>query len=144
MTSEILYLQQYITEHPRNKTARRFLKELIEKRRSFLGILRRWDYKRFEWILEKLNLTFKPHPLVYARVERKASMRSLTTKHCDKIRQKKLDAYRAELESAQKSFYQEKADKLAFIRSEEINFGLTPSVTEEEIVAARERAAEFQ
>ncbi len=34
------------------------LKELIERRNGFLKHLRRFDYKRYEWLLEKLDLVF--------------------------------------------------------------------------------------
>ncbi|XP_057338828.1 28S ribosomal protein S15, mitochondrial [Microplitis mediator] len=144
MTSEILYLQEYLTRFPRNRVTKHFLKELIDKRRKCLGRLRKWDYRRFEWLLEKMNLLFKPHPPLYHRVERKASMRKLTATHCDKIVQEKITNYRKELEAQQKIFFKEKAEKLAFIRSEEIACGLPPSVTEEEIAAAREKAKQFE
>ncbi|CAD6227358.1 GSCOCG00006127001-RA-CDS [Cotesia congregata] len=144
MTSEILYLQEYLTERPRDKKTKVFLKELIDKRRKLLGRLRKWDYRRFEWVLEKMNLKFKPHPPEYHRVERKASIRKLTTIRCDKIISTKLEKYREELNVQKKIFFNEKADKLAFIRAEEIACGQPPSVTEEEIAEAREQAKQYQ
>lgn len=83
------------------------------------------------------------------RVERKRSMRDLTKAYCDKIIQNKLDAYKAELEAQKKEFYQEKAEKLAFVREEELACGVAPTVTEEDIMEARQmferlRSAEIQ
>jgi small subunit ribosomal protein S15 len=62
MTVSIRNLQEYMDKFPRNKRAKVELKELIDKRKKFLKYLRRWDYKRFEWILEKLDLVYKPPP----------------------------------------------------------------------------------
>lgn len=62
MTSEIQYLQKYIKEHPKNVKTKVFLKELIDKRKKFLAYLRKWDYRRFEWLLERLNLIYVPQP----------------------------------------------------------------------------------
>lgn len=63
MTAEILQLQEIIKRNPRDKKKKVFLKEIIEKRNKYLRIMRTWDYKRFEWILEKLNLIYKKPPL---------------------------------------------------------------------------------
>ena len=62
MTAGIRNIQQVMEDFPRNKTAKVNLKELIDRRKKFLKYLRRWDYKRFEWLLEKLNLVYKPPP----------------------------------------------------------------------------------
>lgn len=62
MTSEIQYLQKYIEKHPKNVKTKVFLKELIDKRKKFLAHLRRWDYRRFEWLLERLNLIYVSQP----------------------------------------------------------------------------------
>lgn len=62
MTAEIQYLQKYIENHPRNKKIKIFLKELIDKRNKHLKLMRKWDYKRFEWLLERLNLTYIAQP----------------------------------------------------------------------------------
>lgn len=48
--------------HPRNVSVKVFLKELIDKRKKYLKLLRKWDYKRFEWVLERLNLTYTAEP----------------------------------------------------------------------------------
>lgn len=55
-------MQEYLTKHPRNSMARTYVKEMIDKRKKWLSNLRRWDYRRFEWTLEKLNLVYKPIP----------------------------------------------------------------------------------
>lgn len=62
MTAEIQYLQKYMEDHPRNKKIKVFLKELIDKRNRHLKLMRKWDYKRFEWLLERLNLTYSALP----------------------------------------------------------------------------------
>ncbi|XP_043277785.1 28S ribosomal protein S15, mitochondrial [Venturia canescens] len=140
MTAEILYLQDHLAVYSHDKQTKFFLKELIEKRKKFLGKLRRWDYKRFEWILEKLNLTYKPNPPLYFKVTRKRSMRMLTKRHCEKLKLNKLMEYGAELRRQQPDFFEEKAKKLEFIRQEEIACGREPTVTVELIAEAKRQA----
>jgi small subunit ribosomal protein S15 len=62
MTVNIRYRQECMEEFPRNLRVKVHLKELIDKRKKYLKYLRRWDYKRFEWLLEKLDLVYKPPP----------------------------------------------------------------------------------
>lgn len=71
-------------------------------------------------------------------------MRRLTEKHCNKLVQDKLDAYKMELKELQKDFYKEKAEKLAFIREEELACGLQPSVSEQDVENARQKAKEYE
>jgi len=40
------------------------LKITIDNRRTLLRYLRESDYKKFEWLLEKLNIAYKPRPQV--------------------------------------------------------------------------------
>ncbi|XP_012269284.1 28S ribosomal protein S15, mitochondrial [Athalia rosae] len=144
MTTTIQHLQQRMELHPRDVKVKVFLKELIDKRKKFLGYLRRWDYRRFEWILEKLNLIYKAHPPQYLPVSRKDSLRKLTANHCENIVQGKLDAYKAELQAQQKEFFKEKWQKLVFVRNEELSCGVTPSVTEEDIEQAKVKYESFK
>ncbi|CAK9805638.1 28S ribosomal protein S15, mitochondrial [Anthophora plagiata] len=85
--------------------------------------------------------------LTYCRkmgmVSRKESLRRITQNYCDDIIQKKLKLYKAELKEQQKAFYLEKAEKLEFILKEEKECGITPTVTEEDIEAARKKAQEL-
>lgn len=62
MTANIRNLQEHYKIAPRDKNSRVALKEIIEKRRKRLKHLRTWDYKKFEWLLENLNLKFHPYP----------------------------------------------------------------------------------
>ncbi|XP_018340512.1 PREDICTED: 28S ribosomal protein S15, mitochondrial [Trachymyrmex septentrionalis] len=144
MTNDIHQLQEDLTKCPKNKKMKVRLLETIAKRRKMLKYLRQWDYRRFEWILEKLNLVYKPLPELPHQITRKDSLRRLTEKHCNELVQEKLDIYKEELKKLQKDFYIEKAKKLAFIREEEITCGLQPSVSEEDIAYAKQKAIEYQ
>ncbi|KAL6259366.1 hypothetical protein P5V15_009283 [Pogonomyrmex californicus] len=144
MTCDICELQEQFAKYPTNKKIKVKLLETIGKRRKYLRYLRQWDYRRFEWILEKLNLVYKPVPELPHQITRKDSLRQLTEKHCNKIMQEKLDAYKRELKELQKDFYIEKAKKLAFIRKEELACRLQPSVSEEDIARAEQKAKEYQ
>lgn len=78
------------------------------------------------------------------QITHRESLTRLTEKHCNQLVQQKLDAYKAELKAQQKDFYAEKAEKLAFIREEEIACGLSPTVSEEDIALAKQKVTEYQ
>lgn len=129
-------------KHPRNVKAKVHLKELIDKRKRFLRYLRRWDYKRFEWALEKLDLVYKPYPSKFHWITRKDSLRKLTDLHCENIREERLKAYRKELEDQQIAFLERKLKNLELIRSEQVDLKIPVSVSEEAIKAARQQLLE--
>ncbi|KAL2731877.1 LOW QUALITY PROTEIN: midasin-like, partial [Vespula squamosa] len=143
MTSEILQLQEIIGKNPRDKRKKVFLKELVERRNKYLRILRKWDYKRFEWILERLNLVYKKIPIDKTPPYRKDSLRKLTQKLCDKIKQEKLDAYKIELKNQQKIFFKQKVEDFIFIRNEELKLGIEPTITEDDIENVRKKLNEL-
>jgi small subunit ribosomal protein S15 len=66
-------------------------------------------------------------------ITRKDSLRKLTDKHCVDVKQQKIDAYRASLEAQQVDFLREKAQKLQWIRNEEKECGVEPTVSEADI-----------
>lgn len=139
MTARIRHLQEYMQKHPRNVRAKVHLKELIDKRKRFLRYLRGWDYKRFEWALEKLDLVYKPYPSQYHWITRKDSLRKLTDSHCDNIREERLLAYRKELEDQQIAFLERKLENLELIRREQQELKIPVTVSEEAIKAAKQQ-----
>jgi small subunit ribosomal protein S15 len=66
-------------------------------------------------------------------ITRKDSLRKLTDKHCAEVKQQRLDTYRASLEAQQVDFLREKAQKLQWLRKEEEECGVKPSVSEADI-----------
>ncbi|XP_011500427.1 PREDICTED: 28S ribosomal protein S15, mitochondrial [Ceratosolen solmsi marchali] len=142
-TVEIHRLQEHYNICKKDIQSKVFLKELIEKRRKWLKKLRLIDYSRFEFLLEKLNLTYHPPLEQDIRLTVKYSTKKLHEKRCDQIIQQKLDTYKAELQGQQKDFFKEKAEKLAFIRKEEIECGIVPTITELQIKEAEAKAASF-
>lgn len=149
MTAQIRAMQQYMEEYPRNAVVKVQLKEMIDRRKKFLRYLRKWDYKKFEWLLEKLNITFRPYPEHFHWITRKESLKKLCKIHCDEVRQERLDAYKKELESKQVGFLEDKIANLEFIRNEQIQCKVPVTVQVEEIdtckkqlVALKQRRAE--
>lgn len=132
-TARIRSLQEEYPKNRQNIKMKVYLKELIEKRRRFLRILRKHDYKRYEWLLEKLDIVYKPWPEKIFRVERKASFRKLTDLHCEEIKQQRLDEYRKHLESQQLDFLEKKLKNLKFIREEQLACKVKVTVTEDDI-----------
>ncbi|KAF4529522.1 hypothetical protein B566_EDAN015180 [Ephemera danica] len=119
MTVKIRSLQAHMEVMPRDKKSKVVLKELIERRKKLLKYVRRWDYKRFEWLLEKLNIIYKPPPEEFHWITRKDSLRKLTQEHCDDIQTTRLAEYKARLDAEKEKFQQEKAELLAWIAEEE-------------------------
>lgn len=62
LTSQIHILRDMYYKDPKNGRIKTLLKESIEKRTKLLAKLRKVDYRCFEYLLEKLNLVFKPLP----------------------------------------------------------------------------------
>ncbi len=58
LTIRIRNLQKHNAEKRHDVSNRHRLKEMIDRRKSLLKHLRRMDYKRFEWLLEKLDLVY--------------------------------------------------------------------------------------
>ena len=129
MTANIRSLQEYMEKYPRNKKMQVFLKELIDRRKKFLTYLKRWDYKKFEWILERLDLVYKAYPSYYHWITRKESLVKLTDIHCDNIRNERLNDYRKRLENEQEQFLEKKLKNLQFIRDEQKACFVPVSVT---------------
>ena len=140
----------------------------ITSRRRNIRNLREQDYKKYEWLLERLNLLYKPQPHDTPRgvlgekenVARKASIEKLTDLWCSELRRHRLKyftiflsteilivnprAYEGTLQEAQPEFLRRKAEKLQFILSEERDLGLEPTVTEQEIEECIKKADEVQ
>ena len=133
MTAQIRAMQEYMQQFPRNKLEKVKLKELIDKRKRFLRLLRKWDYKRFEWLIEQLNIIFKPNPEKFHWITRKESMRKLTDIHCENLRQEKLETYKKELELKQIDFLANKIKNLELIKKEQTECRVPVTVTSDEI-----------
>jgi len=133
LTAHIRRMQEVMEEHHRSVILKVKLKEFIDKRKMFLTYLKRWDYKRFEWVLEKLDLEYKAYPTEYYLPTRRISLRKLTDIHCENIKNERLAAYRKQLESQQIAFLQKKLDNLKFIRNEQIECSVPVTVSAEDI-----------
>lgn len=61
-TAIIRNLYQHYHKYPLDKRTKIYYFDLIQKRKSRLKYLRKYDYKSFEWILDQLDLMYKPYP----------------------------------------------------------------------------------
>jgi small subunit ribosomal protein S15 len=143
-TGIIRAYQELMERFPRNKRMKVVLKELIDRRKKKLKYLRRWDYKRFEWLLETLNIVYKPPPNRFHWVTRKESLRKLTDKYCENIKQERLETYKQMLQAEQPVFLQEKIRALEFMRNEQQECGVEVTVTDEEIEAVRKQLQDLE
>ncbi|XP_043201589.1 28S ribosomal protein S15, mitochondrial-like [Amphibalanus amphitrite] len=107
--------------------------DLAHKRSGLLRKLRATDYRRFEWLLEQLEIVYRP-PLPYktdVTLCRKTSIRRMVQIFCDNIRQEKLDALRRQLDSEKPAFEEERRRACEWIAEEERALGLSLSVDTE-------------
>lgn len=137
MTATIRTMQETQSRFPKNSRLKVTLKELIDKRKKYLRILRIWDYKKFEWLIEQLDLIYRPYPEKFHWITRKDSLRKLTQIQCDNTRQERLDKYRQELQSKQLGFLENKIKNLEFIRNEQIECKVPVTVSLEAINDAK-------
>ncbi|XP_060659425.1 small ribosomal subunit protein uS15m [Drosophila nasuta] len=144
MTAFIRRYQEHMEKSPRDRVIKVRLKELIEKRKKFLKYLRRWDYPRFEWILEKLDLVYKPPPTHFHWITRKESLQKLTDIYCDNIKEERLEAYHKELQAQQIPYLEEAIKKMVFVRQEQIDCDVPVTVTEQQIDEARKELAKLK
>lgn len=112
---------------------------LIHRRQKLLSKLRHRDYKKFEWLIEKLQIVFKPWPKVDVQVGRKEGLRRLTQIHCDDIKAQRLAEYRNQLESQQEEFLKKKMENLNFIRDEQKGLGIEVTVSQKDIDICNEK-----
>ena len=98
----------------RNRAAEHVLKIKVDHRRVLLRRLREEDYKKFEWLLEKLGIVYKPRPFLWERVERKKHLSRLTDLWCEEFKQSKLDEMKDSLREQQPKYLRDKAESLRY------------------------------
>lgn len=113
--------------------------------------------------MEKLDLYYQPVPLVfyinyyknksnyftenycffcrenYFFRSRRKSLTQLTHDYCDALRNHRLSEYKQKLDDEKENFLKEKVQTLEWIRNEELECGVTPTITEEEITSAKKQ-----
>jgi len=140
------YQQTLIELFPyKNQPLKHDLTYKIALRRNLLELLREKDYRKYEWLLEKLNLFYKPVPHYDVNeIGRKASIERLTDIWCDELRQHRLDKHKRKLQEQQPAFLRDKAEKLKFIMAEERELGLEQTVVQADIDECLERAVKIE
>ncbi|KAG0712143.1 28S ribosomal protein S15, mitochondrial [Chionoecetes opilio] len=108
------------------------LQETIAYRKKLLKHLRRMDYKKFEWVIAKLGILYRPPPRYVRFVTRKISLRKLVRHYGQDLRRERLEVYRLALEGRKADFQAEKAEALKWIAETETSLGMPVSVEVEE------------
>nr|CAG4645650.1 EOG090X09BQ [Lynceus sp. MCZ IZ 141354] len=119
LTIRIRNLQLHTFAMKKDKVATRFLKEMIDRRNKFLRQLRLRDYRRFEWLLQELQIRHKALPTKAVFLTKKQNTIKLTQKYCDDLQARKMTEYRNQLEEERKQFAKEKEAALKWIEKEE-------------------------
>lgn len=144
ITGSIRFMQHQIEDdivHGRKRKMFRYeIRKLAKARLEMLKQLREIDYKRYEWLLERLDLQYKPKPLPEDEImiARKEGLRQLTNAYCENVRNEKLNAYRKTLEAQQLPFLEQKLKNLEFIRNEQMNLKVNVTITQQQIDETRQ------
>jgi len=128
MTVKIRVWQKTVAQNKKDTEMRVKLQELIDKRKKTLKHLRRMDYKRFEWLIQRLGILYRPPPEYFRWITRKTSLRKLVRIHYHTTRKERLKEYREILEAKKEPFLREKAETQMWIAETEQKLGLPVSV----------------
>lgn len=145
LTGSIRFMQHSIfnnlVKNSRRKIYKRDTNKLVRARTEMIKSLRETDYKQYEWLLERLDLEYKPKPddENQIMISRKEGLRQLTKAYCDDVKNKRLDTYRQELEAAQLPFLERKLKNLEFIRNEQLELKINVTITKEQIEEVRQK-----
>lgn len=144
MTAKIRAGQDALDENPQNKKMKQKLKELIERRKKFLKFLRRYDYKRFEYMLEQMDIKYMPPPDKFHWIARKDAMRAMTRRFCRNIKETRLETYKHLLQTQQLDFLENKIKNLEFIRNEQIECKVPVTISKEQIDSVKKHYQELK
>lgn len=150
LTGQIRYNQHIIFDNLVHGRKRRRMvwdtKLMIQSRMELIRQLRESDYKQYEWLLERLDLQYKPRPDEEHTilVARKEGLRRLTDAYCNDLREQRLNEYRNELEAQQLPFLEQKLKNLIFIRDEQIDMKVNVTITDEQINETRQRCEKLK
>lgn len=137
-------MQAKYEKSPNDKKLFVIIKEKIDRRKKGLKELRKADYRRFEWLLEKLDLEYKPLPQTKFNIFRRDCLTRLASEHCDNFKQERLDEYKKVLQSQQVDFLADKLAKMQFIRSEQLELGADITVSEDDIAEVQKQHDELK
>jgi len=125
LTARIRMLQSPQHKYRINKyNLRSELRKAVAKRRNILTKLRESDYKYFEYVLEKLNLSFREKPEQCNKVTEHDAVRELVRMRCENIRKRRIDAYKAKLDASRQAFEKEKYETLVRARAVQEKHGV--------------------
>ncbi|XP_031627513.1 28S ribosomal protein S15, mitochondrial [Contarinia nasturtii] len=150
LTGSIRYMQWCIANQKERRRTREVYRLQIHKltvgRFHMLKNLRQTDYKQYEWLLERLDLQFKPKPSKENEImiSRKEGLRQLTNSYCEEVKNEKLDAYRKQLDADKLPFLEQKLKNLEFIRNEQMALKVPCTITKEQIEEIRKQYEEMK
>ncbi|CAG0901259.1 unnamed protein product [Darwinula stevensoni] len=146
MTARLRWLQWLMCTAEKRRCKNQFrgaVRKLMDQRRQALEMMRLSDYKCYEWVLEKLQIIHKPKPPIYINIQRRQSLRRLTSEYVYKLKKEKREALHQELKEKQEEFLREKIETLKWIMIEEGDLKVTPTITEKDVQQAEQELEEF-
>jgi len=123
----------------RRKGLRNMIRIHAARRHELLKDLRFMDYKRYEWLLGKLDVTFKNDVVFRHNIERRETIRRLFSEHRQRIHRSRRKELHEKMKEEHVSFLKEKVTKLRFVQKEEKELRLTSTIADSDITDAEEQ-----
>lgn len=139
LTGAIRFHYHYIAENLVKSYRRRKYKYDIRgdmiTRSQLIRDLRIKDYKQYEWMLEQLDLQYKPKPTKENTklLGRRDGLRQLANEYCQDIKANKLENYRKQLHAEKIPYLEQKIKNLEFIRQEQKELKMPVTIQQENI-----------
>jgi len=119
-----------------DKKSKMALIEMIHKRHKNLRRLRRWDYEKFVWLTEKMQLQYQPKQRMHDRkIPTKKAIRKAAARNAFlDVKKKKLNDFREKLAGQREAFEKHKAQELKEIEEQLKGLGIDKMESTEQVV----------
>ncbi|KAL0281280.1 UNVERIFIED_CONTAM: hypothetical protein PYX00_002314 [Menopon gallinae] len=133
LTAQVRIYQYFAKLKSSKGKYRRILNSLIHRRRRGLRKLREKDYKKYEWLLEKLDLKYTADPICFDNPGKKKSTTLLAQVKKQKMKEQKLAEYKKTLDQQKIPYLKNKLEKLKWIKEQESAANLEPTVLDSDL-----------
>ncbi|XP_076466123.1 small ribosomal subunit protein uS15m-like [Babylonia areolata] len=124
LTVDIRNMIPHVLSVRKDKLNKARLVEKIQLRKKMLKKLRRTDYQRFLWLLQELRIRYVLPPDYYRRITRKYRRKQRVWEAASSLRQKKIEALKAQLEAEKADFLRHKEEVLRQLGEDAQRYGL--------------------
>ncbi|KAL8599111.1 hypothetical protein ACOMHN_007827 [Nucella lapillus] len=124
LTVDIRNMIPHVLACRKDKLSKARLVEKIQLRKKMLKNLRRNDYQRFLWLLQELRIRYVLPPDYHKLITRKYRRKQEVWEAANSLRQKKMDALKAQLAAEKEDFLRHKEEVLKQLEEDAQSYGL--------------------